>query len=215
MSYSAILNILPQITVAVFAALALLSVVTLAVAIFKITQFARLGVGRHKLAEAILDDWLGGRPDEAQRRARAERSVLARVLGAVMSGLRARPTDPSYGEELARQTAIVQLSQMNSRMRILDAVVQAAPMLGLLGTVIGMIDAFGNLALTQQVADAQLLASGIWTALTTTAIGLIIALVAFSLAAWLEGRIDDERDTIEMVVSAAIHGRADPATTGR
>ncbi|MDO5704518.1 MAG: MotA/TolQ/ExbB proton channel family protein [Paracoccus sp. (in: a-proteobacteria)] len=215
MSYTALLNILPQVTALIFAALAILSIVTVAVAIFKITQFGRLGVGRHKLAETILDDWLNGRPDEAQRRAKAEPSVLARVLSAVMSGLRARPADPAYGEELARQTAIVQLSQMNSRMRILDAVVQAAPMLGLLGTVVGMIDAFGNLALTQQVADAQLLASGIWTALTTTAIGLIIALIAFSLAAWLEGRIEDERETIEMVVSAAIHGRAEQTIARR
>ena len=47
----------------------------------------------------------------------------------------------------------------------------------------------------------------IWTALTTTAAGLAIALVAYFIAAWLEGRIDDERQTIEMVISAAIHGR--------
>ena len=55
------------------------------------------------------------------------------------------------------------------------------------GTVIGMIDAFGSLAASQQAADPQLLASGIWTALTTTAAGLAIALVAYFVAAWLDG----------------------------
>ncbi len=80
-------------------------------------------------------------------------------------------------------------------------------MLGLLGTVIGMISAFGNLALSQEMADPRLLAAGIWTALTTTALGLAIALVAYFLANWLEGRIEDERLTIEIAISAAIHGR--------
>ena len=198
---------LPLVTWIVFAALAGLSVLTLTVVIFKVMQFRRMGVGGHRLAETILDDWLNGRPDEAQRKAQPGRTVLARVLGATMSGLRARPSEPAYGEELARQVALAELIQMGARMRLLEAVVQMAPMLGLLGTVIGMIDAFGSLAASQAAADPRLLASGIWTALTTTAAGLAIALVAYFIAAWLEGRIDDERQTIEMVISAAIHGR--------
>lgn len=203
---------LPMTTMAVFAALAALSVLTLTVTIFKTIQFRKLGVGGHKRGEEILDDWLNGRPDEAQRKATAGRTVLARVLGAVMSGLRARPSEPGYGEELARQVALAEMARMGARMRLLEAVVQMAPMLGLLGTVIGMIDAFGNLALSQEAADPRLLASGIWTALTTTAVGLAIALVAYFIASWLEGRIEDERQTIELVISSAIHGRiAQPA----
>ena len=185
---------LPLTTWAVFAALAALSVLTLTVVIFKLMQFRRMGVGHHALGETILDDWLNGRPDEAQRKAQPGKTVLSRVLGAVMSGLRARPGDPAYGEELGRQVALAELVQM-------------APMLGLLGTVIGMIDAFGSLALSQQSSDPRLLAGGIWTALTTTAAGLAIALVAYFVSSWLDGRIDDERQSIELAVSAAIHGR--------
>ena len=99
---------------------------------------------------------------------------------------------------------------MSERMRSLDMVVQAAPMLGLLGTVVGMIDAFGVLSQTQGAIDPTLLASGIYTALATTAAGLTIALVAFFIATWLESRIDRERNMIEAVMSAAIHGRVDP-----
>ncbi|MBC9246817.1 MotA/TolQ/ExbB proton channel family protein [Paracoccus sp. 11-3] len=204
---SSVFGDLPAVSILVFIALAALSVLTLTVAIFKITQFSRLGVGKHKAAETMLDDWLNGRPDEAQRKASVGNSVQARVLSAVMSGLRARPSEPAYGEELARQVALSELVQMGSRMRLLEAVVQMAPMLGLLGTVIGMIDAFGNLALSQEIGDPRILAGGIWTALTTTAAGLAIALVAYFVAAWLEGRIEEERQTIELVVSSAIHGR--------
>lgn len=198
---------LPATTWVVFTALGALSVLTLTIVIFKVMQFRRMGVGHHKLGETILDDWLNGRPDEAQRKAQGGKTVLARVLAAVMSGLRARPGDPGYGEELGRQVALSELVQMGSRMRLLEAVVQMAPMLGLLGTVIGMIDAFGNLALSQQSSDPRLLAGGIWTALTTTAAGLAIALIAYFISAWLDGRIDDERQTIELAVSSAIHGR--------
>ena len=198
---------LPIPALVVFAALGLLSVLTATVTIFKLAQFRRMGIGRHAVAEEILDDWLNGRPNEAVRKAGSDRSALSRVLGAVMSGLRARPGDASYGEELGRQTALFELSEMGARMRILEAVVQGAPMLGLLGTVMGMIDAFGNLALSQQMADPRMLASGIWTALTTTALGLAIALVAYFFANWLEGRIEDERQSIEIAISAAIHGR--------
>ena len=205
-----LLSTLPAASLSVFAALAGLSVLTVAVAIFKLLQFRRMGVGRHKAAGAILDDWLGGRPDEAMRAAAAGGFVQARVLGAAMTGMRARPDDPLHAEELARQAALLELTQMGSRMRLLEAVVQMAPMLGLLGTVIGMIDAFGSLAAAQAATDPQLLAAGIWTALTTTAAGLAIALVAYFAAAWLEGRIEDERQTIEWVISAAIHGRVGP-----
>lgn len=202
---------LPISTWIVFLALAALSVLTLTVVIFKLMQFRRLGVGHHRQGDAILDDWLNGRPDEAQRKAQSGRTVMARVLSATMAGLRARPAEPAYGEELARQVALAELVRMGARMRLLEAVVQMAPMLGLLGTVIGMIDAFGNLALSQEAADTRLLAGGIWTALTTTAAGLAIALVAYFVSAWLEGRIEDERQGIELAVSAAIHGRVGQA----
>lgn len=198
-------------TVLVFAALATLSFIAVTVAAFKALQFARLGVGRRKRAEQILDSWLSGRADDAVRMAAERNSVLARILQAVFSGVQARPGDSAYAEELGRQTAIIELASMSDRLRLLEMVVQAAPMLGLLGTVIGMIDAFSVLAQTEGAVDPAGLAGGIWTALTTTAVGLTVALVAYFLATWFEGRIDRERNLIEAVISAAIHGRVDPS----
>ena len=61
------------------------------------------------------------------------------------------------------------------------------------------------------VAPTQL-AAAIWTALTTTAAGLAIALITYFIATWLEGRIEGERQTIETMISAAIHGRVDANT---
>ncbi|MEM6758926.1 MAG: MotA/TolQ/ExbB proton channel family protein [Pseudomonadota bacterium] len=194
----------------IYGFLAVLSLFALSIGLFKLGQFAKLGVGRRKEAEKILDDWLNGRVEQAIRTAGRRKSVLSRVLQAVFSGIQARPGDTSYAEELSRQTAIVELATLSERMRSLDMVVQSAPMLGLLGTVVGMIDAFSVLAVTDGAVDPTALASGIYIALITTAAGLGIALVAFFIATFLEGRIDRERNMMEAVMSAAIHGRVDP-----
>ena len=194
-------------TYAVYGVLALLSLFAVSIGVFKLVQFARLGVGKRDAAEDILDAWLAGRIDEAVKKAGQRKSVLSRVLEAVFSGIRARPRETGYAEELGRQTAIIELAKLAERMRALDLVVQAAPMLGLLGTVVGMIDAFSVLAVTDGAVDQTLLASGIYTALITTAAGLTIALIALFIANWLEGRIDRERNMMEALMSAAIHGR--------
>lgn len=196
-------------TLSVFGALGLLSIVTVAVAFFKVTQFMRLGVGRSRIAAGILDNWFGGNPEAALRGATERRSVKARVLEAVFTGMRARPGDHAYAEELGRQTAMVELAAMTRGMRLLETVVQAAPLLGLLGTVIGMIDAFGALSEAGGTVEPAALANGIWTSLTTTAAGLSIALIAYFIAAWLESRIEGERQSIETTISVAIHGRVD------
>lgn len=205
---------LNPVTLAVFLALGTLSALALTVTFFKVIQFIALGVGRRRAAESILSDWLGGNPDAAVREAKKQKSVLARVLQATFSGLRARPGDQAYAEELGRQTAIEELARLTSRMRVLEAVVQAAPMLGLLGTVIGMIDAFGALSRAEGAVDPALLAEGIWTALTTTAVGLIIAIIFYFVATWLEARIDRERQLIETLMSAAIYGRVSGTSSG-
>lgn len=199
------------IALTILGLLAVLSIVAVTAGVYKFFEFIRLGVGRRREAERILDTWLAGDAESAMAAAGRRRSVLARILQSVFSGLQARPSDPSYAEELGRQTAIIELATMTSRMRLLDMVVQAAPMLGLLGTVIGMIDAFSVLAASESGVDPISLADGIWTALTTTAVGLAVALVAFFIATFFEARIDRERNMIEAIISAAVHGRVDPS----
>ncbi|WP_330647208.1 MotA/TolQ/ExbB proton channel family protein [Thioclava sp. FTW29] len=207
-------QLLSPLSLAVFAALGLLSLAMLTVALRKLAQFRKMGVGGGHKAEAALDLWLAGRVNEAVTAARTQKTVLGRILAGVISGLQARPGDTGFAEELGRQTALVELARMGRYMRFLDICVQSAPMLGLLGTVLGMIDAFATLSATQGMADPASLAGGIWTALTTTAAGLALALVASFITTWFESRIDQERIMAEALISAAIYGRVDPAHKG-
>tara|TARA_R110002096_G_scaffold13572_10_gene47886 strand:- start:851 stop:1510 length:660 start_codon:yes stop_codon:yes gene_type:complete len=202
------------ITLTVFAALMALSALATTVTLYKTVQFAMLGLGQQRAARACLADWQHGRRDKALTAAQTNKGVLLRMLRAVMGALTERPDDKEWAEEIGRQIALAELARINKWMRGLEAAVQAAPMLGLLGTVVGMIDAFGTLAKSQGGVDPALLAGGIWTALTTTAIGLAIAIVFYFVAIWLEGRIEAERSAMEELLSATIHGHADAVGTG-
>ncbi len=79
-----------------------------------------------------------------------------------------------------------EVSKMNRFLRVLEVVAMVGPLLGLLGTVLGMIESFQQLELEGGSANAAVLAGGIWKALLTTAAGLIVAIPA-AVAAHLFG----------------------------
>lgn len=194
---------------AILAALAAASILATTIVLFKLVQFMVLGVGRRGKAERIILMWLAGNGAGALKLAERRNSVRVRVLYAALSALKAFPNDKDYSRELASQTALLELGAMTRGMRGLDAVVQAAPLLGLLGTVLGMIDAFSKLSETGG-ADPAVLAGGIWTALLTTAAGLSVALVVYVFSVWFDGRIARERQALEYLISSFLHGRVDP-----
>lgn len=185
------------------------SIFALTITFYKLIQFASLGVGRRKIAEQVVDKWLAGNGDAALELAGKRNTSTLRVLFAALSGLKAAQGDKSYGQDLAMQAALDEMALLSRQMRGLEAVVQAAPMLGLLGTVVGMIEAFGQLSQSEGAVDPSVLAGGIWTALITTAVGLAIAIVFYFIVTWLEGRITRERQAIERLISTLLNGRVE------
>lgn len=88
--------------------------------------------------------------------------------------------------------------------RTLETIAMISPLLGLLGTVLGMIQAFRDLEMAEGAANAALLAGGIWQALLTTAAGLIVALPAAAAAALLSSRAEAVVTEIEATISRII-----------
>jgi biopolymer transport protein ExbB len=80
-------------------------------------------------------------------------------------------------------------SLMNSNLRVLGAVANITPMMGLLGTVIGMIKAFNVISLSG-TGNPGLVASGISEALITTAAGMVVGIPALALYHYFRGKID-------------------------
>jgi len=103
-------------------------------------------------------------------------------------------------------------------LRLLDSVAQLAPLLGLFGTVLGMIEAFQSLQQAGSQVDPSLLAGGIWVALLTTAVGLAVAMPTSLVLSWFESRMDNERVTAERAIATVLHpqgqGHAAVATAG-
>ena len=88
-----------------------------------------------------------------------------------------------------KSEVIQRLKKIESLLPTLDIIAQVSPLLGLLGTVIGMISSFNQLELGGSLVDPAVLAGGIWTALLTTAIGLIVAIPALISHHYFEKKI--------------------------
>lgn len=173
-----------------------LSVVALTVTLIKLWQFSWLGVGSTRRSNAAIEHWIAGRYDDAYTAARSSRTPSARVLAHGIRGLQRTDNVDAVREDVER-VALVQLSGLRSYMRVLESTVQIAPLLGLFGTVVGMIAAFQALQSAGSEADPAVLAGGIWVALMTTAVGLAIAIPAAFVTYWFEGRIEREKENIE------------------
>ena len=81
-------------------------------------------------------------------------------------------------------------------LKIIEVIAALAPLLGLLGTVLGMMEAFSTMAAAEGRANATQLSGGIYQALTTTAAGLVIAIPFAALAAWIEFRLRKIQKTV-------------------
>ena len=98
-------------------------------------------------------------------------------------------------EESMEQIFIVELSKMTNGISALKTIIELAPFLGLIGTVLGIWMTFKNLGVNP---DAAAMAEGIYIALITTIAGLTVAIVLMPLYTYIKGLIDAEMDKIEL-----------------
>ena len=82
------------------------------------------------------------------------------------------------------------LQNMRAWFRPLEVIASLAPLLGLFGTVLGMITAFQQLESAGNQVNPAILSGGIWVALLTTAVGLAVAMPVVVILNWLERRVD-------------------------
>ena len=98
-----------------------------------------------------------------------------------------------------------QVSHLRKHLRVLNGVATVAPLLGLLGTVIGMIQAFNEIANSDAMGKAEELAVGIALALLTTAAGLVIAIPSLILYMYLSGRVDTLVIEMDAMAQDVVH----------
>ena len=187
--------------------LAILSVLSLTVILYKLWQFSYLGIGRHKRARKALGLWRHGKQAEAIALLNKGKAPVSVVLAHAMRGQVFHSDKGALIREDVERVALLSLSRTRFLLRFLETVGQVAPLLGLFGTVIGMIEAFQRLQQAGATVDPSVLAGGIWVALLTTAVGLAVAIPASLFADWFSSRVEREQQVIEEMVTAVLTGQ--------
>ncbi|MET1415365.1 MotA/TolQ/ExbB proton channel family protein [Roseibium sp. HPY-6] len=188
-----------------------ISILALAVILAKAFQFSNARVGRHVLVRQAVTMWRTGDREKAAQVLLKDRSLSAGLVRSAMDAIQMLDNQPlssqerDIREERLREEisarAADRLFGLASWLKALDLVTQIAPLLGLFGTVLGMIETFQTLQESGSSANPGTLAGGIWVALLTTACGLAVAIPVSVAVTWFETRLEKERAALEILLT--------------
>jgi len=168
------------------------SVVALAVVAERLGFWWRQG--DQGAAERALELAERGKLDEALEITRGARGVTARVIAA---GLAEREVSPAAAMEAVAQA---EMGRLRSYLPVLDTIITLSPLLGLLGTVTGMIAAFGILS-SSGMNQPTAITGGVAEALIATAVGLAIAIATLVPYNYFTARAEQAMDAMERLAS--------------
>ena len=178
-----------------------ISIVLVTVGLWKFWHLIKLGAWDKKQADEILKLWLEKKVEPVDvNRQNIRAKILAQTILAI--------SDKNYSNEMVREECVRlannDLNEARRGLRIIDLIATIAPLVGLLGTVLGMIEAFQALQDSGAQADPSALAGGIWEALLTTAAGMGIAIPASILLSWYDSVVENVQADIENLATQAI-----------
>lgn len=176
------------------------SILTLAILLERLFALRRSRIIPEKFIIEVSDLVRRRRMDDALTRCRLNNSSIARVL---MAGISRHERPRQQVKEAIEDVGRLEAANLERFLTILGTIAGIAPLLGLLGTVTGMIKAFSVIS-NAGIGNPQMLAGGISEALITTAAGLTVAIPAFVFYKFLRSRVDKrvlrmERVSIEIL----------------
>jgi biopolymer transport protein ExbB len=184
--------------------LLLCSIVALIVAIERWLYLRNANVDTARVMAKIRAALERGSVEEARGVCEATPGPVARVLAATLAHF-GMPKDDL--REVAREVALAELPVMEGRLAVLSTMVTVAPLLGLLGTISGLIKVFGVMA-GGHIGNAAMLSNGIAEALITTFTGLTIAIPFLVVYNSLSNRVDSLTNEIELRVTELLNMQA-------
>ena len=170
-----------------------LSIIALTIILLKLYQFIKSRLRN----TAFIDETITLLHDDGTETALHSLTGNPHPIARVMDTALRAGSDKSLSAE-DRDTEITRVGSeevrnLESYLRGLEVIANLSPLLGLLGTVIGMIKAFARLEAAGTKVDPSILAGGIWEALLTTAFGLSVAIPALAAFYLLEGEVENVR----------------------
>lgn len=169
--------------------LGVLSVISLAIIIVKLFQFTALRVGDHRFVDKAARMLQNGERQQVLDFVSRRRGVIARIMEAALRG-RMMSSDEQHVREEVERVARAKLDGLERGLPLLSLIATISPLLGLLGTVLGMIEAFQQLENAGDRVDPAILSGGIWEALLTTAAGLSVAIPSAAFFTWLQRSVE-------------------------
>ncbi|MDO8827116.1 MotA/TolQ/ExbB proton channel family protein [Methylophaga sp.] len=165
------------------------SVIAVSIVLIKIWQLLLLSPESTTTANKAITLWKQNEPERAIAVLKISKP-LDELLALAMEGLRQREIPVSMLKEELQRVANLRINQLRSYLRPLEVIASLSPLLGLFGTVLGMILAFQQMELAGSQVDPSVLSGGIWQALLTTAVGLAVAIPAVLAHNWLERKTE-------------------------
>ena len=167
-----------------------MSVMALTIVLAKLWQFGTVRLGDLGPAREALRLYQSGLTGEALILVSGRaRNPAAGMLARAIRG-RCRELPESMVREEVLRFGGDALESLRAGFRPLEVIASLAPLLGLFGTVLGMIEAFRQLELAGSQVDPAILSGGIWEALLTTAVGLAVAIPVVAVLGWMERRVE-------------------------
>lgn len=167
-----------------------LSIVAVTVSAFKVFQFIQHRISARRAANEAVDFYCQGDAQRAAGHAKNAKGVLAGIVVKSLDEIgHGNMPEASIREEIFRSAAD-RIEALRSHLRILEVIASLAPLLGLFGTVLGMIAAFQQLEAAGSNVNPAILSGGIWQALMTTAVGLAVAIPTVALLNYFERAVD-------------------------
>ena len=170
------------------------SIMGLAIIIEKLIYFFSTEKGDHQKLRVQLKEYVNKKDiNGAKAVCSLSRNSVSRVLAVILDN--ANQTRKVL-EETVKEVVLEQVTLLERFMWIVKITATVTPLVGLLGTVMGMIKAF-NVIAAQGVGNPEMLAGGISMALITTAAGLSVAIPAFVLYHYFDKKIDNTISEME------------------
>lgn len=174
--------------------LALLSLICVYVFVERFITLRRATKSDTTFMSRIKDYIHDGEIESAQNLCRTDGSPYARLISKGISRIGRPMNDVLVAIE---NTGNIEIASLEKGLPWLATTAAGAPMLGFLGTVVGMVEAFYNLASAGSSANIDVLAGGIYEALVTTVAGLVVGIVALFAYNYLTARIGGVMNALE------------------
>ena len=163
------------------------SVLALAIFLERMIRLGRLRIRGYGLVEKIARHIKNGEDHQAYELASTNDTPMLRILAQAME---VKDQDRETLETVIVHSTDGEVRELSRYLQALATIGSIAPLLGLLGTVLGMIKAFMVIQEMGGKVNAAVLAGGIWEAMLTTALGLAVALPTMVAHSYLVSRVD-------------------------